>query len=176
MTDVNGVPVIAPTPCRPYPTENVEYKTVGLDPCPMCKSTACWLHYLRWEKKHGITLNEAEHPADSLAIAQVPITLAPGDTIFELKLREPGIVRAVGFWLHEPKVLASAMKGVEKIPMPLLFVECDPHGALPDQKRVFVFLPSEAVFTPKMGWSARYVTTAIHPGGARHLFELVEVS
>lgn len=48
-------------PCKPYP-EMASYKTVGLSDCPDCGSWACWLHYLRWEKRLGITLNKAEHP------------------------------------------------------------------------------------------------------------------
>lgn len=120
---------------------------------------------------------KVEPPAKNVvAIAEVRIELAPGRTIFELKLREPGIVRALGFWLHEPKVVASAMRGVQKILMPLMFVECDPNALMSAKNRVFAMIPSEAVFTPNPGWTARYVTTAIGPDGARHLFELVEMS
>lgn len=115
-------------------------------------------------------------PKNSVAIAQVPIELPPGATVFELKLREPGIVRAVGFYLHEPQVVASAMRGVQKILMPLLFVECDPDGKIAEVARVFAFVPSNVPFTPKPGWAARYAATAIGDRGAMHLFELVEVS
>jgi hypothetical protein len=120
------------------------------------------------------TETPATTPKNATAIASVPITLAPGRAVFELKLREPGIVRGVAFWLHEPKVVASAMKGVQKIPMPLLLVECNPHGEVPPQNRVFAFIPSNSVFTPMEGWIAKFVATAMHEGGAMHLFELVE--
>jgi hypothetical protein len=128
---------------------------------------------------NGVPILNAPEPAtdaqNAVAIAEVPIELPPEQSVFELKLREPGIVRSVGFWLHEPKVVASAMRGVQKIAMPMLFVECNPHGEM-QQMRVFAFIPSNGAFTPKPGWTARYLTTAVGPAGARHLFELVEVS
>lgn len=110
----------------------------------------------------------------SVAIAEIPITLAPESNIFEIKLPEPGIVRAVGFWIHEPKVMASAVRGVQKIAMPLLFVECDPSAPMPDRPRVFAFLPSGAEFAPRPDLRAKYCATALHGKGAMHLFELVQ--
>lgn len=114
-------------------------------------------------------------PKNAVAIAQVPIELPPGANVFELKLREPGIVRGCGFWVCEPKVVASAMRGVQKLLMPLLWVECDPHGAISPITRVFAFVPSDRPFEPKPGWQARYVATAVGERGAMHLLELVEV-
>lgn len=116
----------------------------------------------------------AELVANAVVIAEVPITMAPEANIFEVKLREPGIVRAVGYWLHEPKVVASTMRGVQKVAMPLLFVECNPQAPLPERPRVFAFLPSDAEFEPRAGLVVRYVTTAFHQKGAMHLFELEE--
>lgn len=120
-----------------------------------------------------------EQPAPAvvggIAIAQIPVLLEGGQAVFELKLRAPGIIRAVAFWVHEPKVVASAMRGVNKLLMPLLFVECDPAGAIDAVARVFVFIPSDLPFAPKAGWQARYVASAIGDAGAKHLLELVEV-
>lgn len=125
---------------------------------------------------NGIPIIATEAPpANALAIAQVPVELAKGQDIFEIGLREPGIIRACAFWLFEPKVVASALRGVQKIPMPLLFVECSPTGKIPEQRRVFAFVPSDRAFVPKPGWQARYVATAIGEHGAKHLLELFEV-
>lgn len=120
-------------------------------------------------------IEPAPPPANAVAIAHVPIELPVGQEVFEIKLREPGIVRAVGFWLYEPKVVMSAMRGVKQIAMPLLFVECSPTGAIVETARVFAFVASNKPFAPKPGWTARYVGTAIGEVGAKHLFELVEV-
>lgn len=114
-------------------------------------------------------------PANAIAIAQLPIELPVGQEVFERKLRAPGIVRAVGFWLYEPKVVAANMRGVQTIWMPLLFVECSPTGEMSELTRVFAFVASDRVFVPKPGWEARYIATAIGERGAKHLFELVEV-
>jgi hypothetical protein len=47
-----------PTPCATYPSDDeVEVKTVGLGTCPDCGAHECWLHYLRWEVRAGVTLN-----------------------------------------------------------------------------------------------------------------------
>lgn len=112
---------------------------------------------------------------NAITIVEVPITMPPERNVFEVRLREPGTVRAVGYWLHEPKVVASAMRGIQAIAMPLLFVECNPQAPLLERSRVFAFLPSGAEFEPRPGLLARYVTTAMHAKGAMHLFELVSV-
>lgn len=49
-----------PQPCMPYPEEDVEYKTIAID-CDTCKRFDCWIGYLRWEKRYGITLNADQH-------------------------------------------------------------------------------------------------------------------
>lgn len=52
---------ISDAPCIPVP-EGAVTKTIGLGPCPDCGHKAgCWLHYLRWEVDHDITLNQASH-------------------------------------------------------------------------------------------------------------------
>lgn len=180
-----------PTPCLPYP-DGASYKTIALAPCPQCGSSDCWRRYLSWEKSLGITINEKDHPAEvdpdhvkdlpvevmknAVAIAEVPITLAVDGNVFEVKLREPGIVRAVGFWLHEPKVVGAGARGMRSIAMPLLYVECNPQAPLCEKPRIFVFLPSGAEFAPRVGYVARFTATAFHAKGAMHLFELVEAA
>ena len=47
-------------PCAHEPA-GVTTKTIGLAPCTDCGSSHCWLHYLRWEVRAGVTLNEAHH-------------------------------------------------------------------------------------------------------------------
>jgi hypothetical protein len=47
-------------PCTPFP-EDAEFKTIGLIDCPDCHADDCWLHYLRWEVRRGITLNKQHH-------------------------------------------------------------------------------------------------------------------
>ncbi len=47
-------------PCMRYPRD-ASYKTIGLDSCPDCGTGDCWLHYLRWEVRCGITLNADQH-------------------------------------------------------------------------------------------------------------------
>lgn len=113
---------------------------------------------------------------NAIAIAEVPITLPVERNIFEVQLREPGIVRAVGFWIHEPKVFGAGARGISKIAMPLLYVECDPNAPMCERPRVFAFLPSGAEFAPKAGYTVRYCVTAFHQKGAMHLFEIVEAA
>lgn len=112
-----------------------------------------------------------------IAIAQVPITLEPGQSSFEISLREPGIVRACMFWLHTPKVLASTMRGMSSSPQPLLFVECKTDGEL--RRRRFVWAPSDAVVGTMDGHAAKYLATAVLQAQAgaltAHLFEVVEL-
>lgn len=115
-------------------------------------------------------------PKNAIGIAQVPVELAREACVFELRLRDPGIVRAVGFWLCTPKVLAPGGRGLQQIPMPLLWVECNPDAPLPEKKRVFAFIPSDAPIQPRAGFVAKYIATALHERGAMHLFELVEAS
>lgn len=120
---------------------------------------------------------EQLEPTSGIRIARIPITLGEGQSTFQIEIRGPGLVRAASFWIHEPKVLASAMRGVQKIPMPLLFVECNLASEL--RKRTFSFVPSGATIDPKPGFEARYAATAIMQleNGllTAHLFELVEV-
>ena len=109
-----------------------------------------------------------------VTIAEVPIDLERDQDIVEIKLRAPGIVRAVGFWAKKPSVLgATSMRAVELVLMPLLFVECHPAGEM--QEHVFLLLPSNNPFVPREGFSIRYCATAIleRGAGAMHVFEIV---
>lgn len=112
-------------------------------------------------------------PANAVGVAAIPVVLPRGQEVFEIMLREPGIIRACAFYLHQPKVLASVMKGVEHIPMPLMLVESVPNAEY--QQRVFAFIASDKVFVPKEGWRAEYRATAVGQHGVNHLFELLEV-
>lgn len=108
----------------------------------------------------------------TIAIAEVPVELGPGHNVVELKLRAPGIVRAAGIWLKTPAVLgAASMRAVEKVAMPLLFVECSPTGELQD--RTFVFLSSGQQYAPRDGLMAVHRATAIGQAGALHVYEIV---
>lgn len=51
---------IAPVPCATQP-DRTEMKTIGLGECSSCRTFDCWLHYLRWEVRTGMTLNKAQH-------------------------------------------------------------------------------------------------------------------
>lgn len=119
-----------------------------------------------------ISIQPPPSPRPGIAIAEVPIDLDRGQSIIELDVREPGVVRACGFWGKKPSVLGSAnMRAVEVQAMPLLFVECDPVGEL--RRRVFLFLPSNSPFAPREGYAMQYVTTAHGQAGAMHVFEIV---
>jgi hypothetical protein len=126
---------------------------------------------------NGVPIINGEEPVQvikpAVAIAEVPIELRREQNIIEMKLKAPGIVRAMGFWLQTPSVLGSvSMREVEKVAQPLLFVECDPNGAL--FERVFLFQPSNAPFVPRPGWLVQYRATAIGQTGALHVFEIVQ--
>jgi hypothetical protein len=113
-------------------------------------------------------------PTPGIAIAEIPIELERGQSVVEMKVKAPGIVRAVALWLQTPSVIGSAnMRSTEKVAMPLLFVECDPAGEL--QERVFLFLPSGRPFAPREGFTAVHRATAVGQAGALHVFEIVEV-
>lgn len=113
-------------------------------------------------------------PARSVAILAHAVELDSGKEIFELNLREPGIVRAVGFWLKVPKVLGSAnMRKAEPHPHPELFVESDPNGAV--RKRQFAFIASNRALPVYDGYEVNYIATAIRANEVGHLFEIVEV-
>jgi len=116
-------------------------------------------------------------PPTGVVVTGHQVILAEGQSTFSMDVQEPGIVRAAAFWLHEPKVLASAMRGVRQIPMPLLFVESKIDGET--KKRTFAFAPTGAVLGVKEGHEARYLATAIMQmqNGmlSAHLFEIVEV-
>lgn len=49
----------APAVCAAFP-DDASYKTIGLGPCDDCGNRFCWIHYLRWERGGGISLN-AQH-------------------------------------------------------------------------------------------------------------------
>lgn len=175
---INGTP----KPCLPYP-DDASYKTIALGPCPRCGSTDCWRRYLSWEKSLGITINEKDHPAEvdpdhvkeqpGIVVAAVPIVLEGGNEFFEVSLREPGIVRACAFHLHQPKVIASAMR-MQPVAMPLLLVEMRTDGEL--RRRKFFFVPSDSPLAMKPGFAAKWIATALLPNGAGHLFEVVEAA
>lgn len=109
-------------------------------------------------------------------IARVPITLEAGHDAFELTLREPGIVRGCTFWLHTPKVLASAMRGMQPVPMPMLFVECKTDGEM--RRHRFVFAPSDSVLPSREGHRLTYLATATLMSNSgilsAHLWEIEE--
>lgn len=109
----------------------------------------------------------------ALGIAEIAIDLERGQSVLEIKLRAPGIIRAAAFWEKTPQVLGSASMRPQRIAMPLLFVECDPEGEM--QERVLLFLPGNAPFAPREGYRAEYRTTAIGQVGALHVFELIAV-
>ena len=114
-------------------------------------------------------------PMRGIVVTQIQIDLEPSQSVFEMKIRGPGIVRAAGFWLKTPSVIGSAnLRAVEKIAMPILFVECDPAGEMID--RVFLFLPSNRPFAPREGFMAVYRASAIGAAGAMHVFEIVAAS
>lgn len=108
----------------------------------------------------------------AIAIAEIAVDLERGQQIFRCKLKSPGIVRAMGVWLKEPKVLGvGAGRVTEKIAMPMLFVECDPAG--PMLERTFLFIPSNAEFGAADGYRTEYRATAVSPAGVVHCFEVV---
>jgi hypothetical protein len=117
----------------------------------------------------GQPLEQDNRP--SSAIVELPIALEGGQSIVEIKVKAPGIVRAATFWIQEPKVIASRMRGVEKVAQPLLYVECDPNGDMQD--RVLLFQPSGAAFRPGDGWTTKYLATIIGQH-AIHVFEIVQ--
>jgi len=109
-----------------------------------------------------------------IAIAMVQITLEPEHQGFEVRLRDPGIIRGASFWLKQPAVIAASMRKIEPIPMPMLFVESRPELEL--RARRFLFVPSDAIITKlPAGMEARWAATAIHGYRVAHLFELVKV-
>lgn len=110
----------------------------------------------------------------AIAIAEIPVDLERGQQIFRCKLKSPGIVRALGVWLKEPKVLGSvSMRATEKIAQPMLFVECDPAG--PMLEKTFLFVPSGAEFGAGDGYRTEYRATAVSGAGVVHCFEIVGV-
>lgn len=121
---------------------------------------------------------EQTPPSAGVLIARVPVTLQEGQSIFQVELREPAIVRAAAFWIHTPQVLASAMRGVRSIPMPLMFVECQADGEM--KQHTFAFVPTDAALGVKDGFVAKYAATAMLPTQngllSGHLFEIVERS
>jgi hypothetical protein len=188
-------------PCAPYP-DDASYKTIAVH-CPRCNRSDCWRRYLSWEKSHGISINAKDHPAEvdedhaprekvnghdvaelaeqlspgkpgeSIAMLAIPIDLANND-VFHVKLRAPGIVRAVSFWLKQPKVLgASSARRVEPVPQPELHVECDPNGEL--RQRHFAFIAGNHTLPVHAGYEVKYVGTATRANHIGHLFEIVEV-
>ena len=117
---------------------------------------------------------EQPPPRPGIAIAEVAIDLERGQSIVTLKLMSPGIIRACAFWPKKPAVLGSAsMRATDVIPMPLLFVECDPAGEM--RERVLLFLPSNVPFAPREGFKAEHRATAIGQTGALHVYEIVAV-
>lgn len=109
----------------------------------------------------------------TIAMLSIPIDLE-GKDIFRVQIREPGIIRAVGFWLKQPKVLGSAsMRQTEVMPQPELHVECDPDGA--QRMRTFAFMASNHTLPVHEGYALTYVGTAIRANECGHLFEIVEV-
>lgn len=116
----------------------------------------------------------SQPPQSSTVVAEIPLELGRGDQIVELKLRAPGLIRAAGVLLKTPAVIGSAsMRTVEKVPFPVLFAECDPAGEL--QRRIFLLLPTGQPFSPREGFTVQYRATAFGPGGALHVYEIVEV-
>lgn len=112
-------------------------------------------------------------PGQAIAMLAVPIELGDND-VFHVKLRAPGIVRAVSFWLKVPKVLgSSSARRVEPIPQPELHVECDPAGEL--QQRHFAFIAGNMTLPIHPGYEVKYVGTATRANHIGHLFEIVEV-
>ena len=111
---------------------------------------------------------------NGVGIAAVPVTLEGDQEIFEIKLRDPGIVRACAFWLKRPAVLAPNMRGVEYVQHPLLLVECRAGGDV--RERRFAFVTSDRVLAVHAGFEAHYCATAIGQHGAGHLFEIVAVA
>jgi hypothetical protein len=121
-----------------------------------------------------MNLPSIQPPRPSIAIAEIPVTLERDQQIFRCKLKSPGIVRALGVWLKEPSVLGSAsMRAVEKIAMPMMFVECSPTGEMLD--KTFLFVPSGAEFGAADGYRAEYRATSVSQVGAVHCFEIVGV-
>lgn len=112
-------------------------------------------------------------PGQSTVIVTVSVALELGADAFEITLRDPGIVRAVTFWMKQPKVIASAMRDIQPVPLPMLFIECDPAGE--KRRRRFVFSPSDRPIKPPAGERVVYVATAIRGDIAGHLFEILEV-
>jgi hypothetical protein len=112
--------------------------------------------------------------ASGIVVATVPVTLQGGEQFFEISLRDPGLIRACAFRLHQPKVIASAMRNVQPVPMPVLLVEMRTDGEL--RRRKFFFIESDQPLAMKPGFAAIWLATALMPGGAGHLFEVVEAS
>ncbi|NUO54314.1 MAG: hypothetical protein HOV80_36175 [Polyangiaceae bacterium] len=124
---------------------------------------------------NGVPIINDAPPEKSVAIITIPVELARDQEVFEVKLRVPGIVRAVGFWLKEPKVLGAInMRKAEVIPQPALFVECDPNSEEKVLRR-FAFIASDRKLPIHDGYQVTYVGTAIRANEVGHLFEIREV-
>lgn len=106
-------------------------------------------------------------------IIGIAVTLEGDREIFEIKIREPGIVRACGFWMKKPKVIASTVRGIEPVPMPMLMVECDPAGEFKVHR--FAFVTTNRLLPVHPGYELVYRATAMRGDDVGHLFEIVEV-
>lgn len=106
-------------------------------------------------------------------IVAIPVSLEGDNEVFTVKIREPGIVRSCGFWMKRPKVIASSMRGVEPVPMPMLMVECQSTGEM--RERTFVFVPSNRLLPERPGVDLIYRASAFRGDDSGHLFEIVQV-
>lgn len=111
-------------------------------------------------------------PKKQKGMATLPISLDREQQVFELKIREPGIVRGAAIHIEQPKVFAGGLRNVTLV-QPVLFVECDPEQDV--RTRRFMWVPSDAVIKTNPGTEAQWRATATAAPHIRHLFELVQV-
>lgn len=119
----------------------------------------------------------AEHPAPDVVkkqrgMATLHISLDREQRVFEINVREPGIVRGAAIHIEQPKVFAGGLRNVQLV-QPVLLIECDPE--LDVRTRRFMWVSSDEIIRTNPGIEAQWRATAIAAPHIRHLFELVQV-
>lgn len=93
--------------------------------------------------------------------------------VCRVQIREPGIVRALGFGIKQGSLIDIPGQPKEVEEQVIAFVECWPDGAF--HERVFVVKATNRVATPTAGLRAQWAATGMSMASGRiaHLLELV---